>query len=172
MCAAWLEWKKSLCVREQRFPNTALALGGRLALITCVCTSFLRVIQHDSVRKQEQPLKHIFSAMLLGLEGERSISPWLWRTFQNRPRIPGLPCSPCSPSLPGVGSSAMRGSGVPPPPTWALHPTQSSNHCKHGSICQQKDGACYFCRCCFCYFSVISAIITAGFKLPVHGKAD
>lgn len=50
--------KKSLCVRERRFPNTALALGWRLALITCVCASFWRVTQHDSVRNQEQPLKH------------------------------------------------------------------------------------------------------------------
>lgn len=69
-CGAGWDGKRSPRAREQWFPNTALALGWRVALITCVCVSFLRVIQHDAVRKQEQPLKHSGAFSLQGF--------WCW----------------------------------------------------------------------------------------------
>lgn len=144
-CLAGTE-KKSLCVREQRFPNTALALGWRLALITCVRVSFLSVIQHDSVRKQEQPLKHSGAFSLQCYRG------WGWvgvgkecftaalenisEETQNSPqkRSPQFTWQPLA-AWPI--SSAMGGLGVPLHlPSQALHPTQSSSHCKCSSICQ------------------------------------
>lgn len=158
--------EKSLSVREQRFPNTALALGWRLALITYVCVSFLRVIQHDSVGKQEQPLKHrgAFSLQRYWCwGGRRGEFHWLRRTFQKRP--------PLFTQQPHLFSHRGPRSHSPPPPP-ALHPTKSSDPCKYSSICQQKEGACYFCYYLFCYFSVISTIITAGSRLPVCRKAD
>lgn len=112
--------EKSLSVREQRFPNTALALGWRLALITYVCVSFLRVIQHDSVGKQEQPLKHrgAFSLQRYWCwGGRRGEFHWLRRTFQKRP-----PLFTQQPHL--FSHRGLRSHSPPPPPSTAPHKKQ------------------------------------------------
>lgn len=138
---AELGWggKKSLCAREQRFANTALALGWRVALIKCVCMSFSRVIQHDAARKEEQPLKHSGAFSLQGFwcwgRGRR-VSLWLWRTLELRPRM--FTQQPLT-AGPIYSHRELRAPSTASPGT-----AQSSDRSQCSSICPQREGACYF----------------------------
>lgn len=137
-----------------------------------VCVSFLRVIRCDSVGKQKQPLKHGGAFSLQGRWGWGEKGALHHGSGEHLGRAPELPSD--LPWLPGgcwLPGRSRDPQGAQGSPCTSRTPHRAAVTVHTTPICQQEEGACHLRYYCFCYSSVISAIVTAGSRLPVCGKA-